>query len=350
VREFRDVAPGTIPRSLVWVTEHPISAGTIVARWERHRFLLGGPLIMRWFPERRGDIRASRRWGGVVRVARDPNDPSALPRHEALLSHHDARFILERLSRFAAREGMRVAVELLGTSGWVDASGCDPALDTACGRLLEIDGSTLADMKTDAARLDALAVNALFDELLDDLANTKDGSGAAHIQSTLVRTARVLTDVDLKQPDSDAGNGSVADAQRAIEAAAQSAKIHALLIASAAYEAPRSGSFTDVLDRLAIEHGARAIGDAWRPVSREEACATWRATLTRSLAYDSPLLPEEHAAALVEGFVEGFDHSALFYRNGDDGAYSPILDNTLEKGAGVIDGDRVGILFAGDED
>ena len=245
---------------------------------------------------------------------------------------------------------MRVAVELLGTSGWVDASGCDPALDTACDRLLEIDGSTLADMKTDAARLDALAVDALFDELPDRRVNTRDGSGAAHIESTLVRTARVLTDVDLKQPDSDAGSGSLAGAQLAIEAAAQSAKNHALLITSAAYDPPRSRSFTDVLDRLAIEHGARPIRAAWRLVSREEACATWRAALTRSLAYDSPLLSEERAAALVEEFVEAFDRGALFYRNGDDGAYSPILDNTLEKGAGVIDGERVGILFAGDED
>jgi hypothetical protein len=62
------------------------------------------------------------------------------------------------------------------------------------------------------------------------------------------------------------------------------------------------------------------------------------------------MIDPKEASQLVDAFVATFDADALFFRNGSDDAYNPVLGTTFEKGAAVVDGNAVGVLFVGDED
>src|SRR4051794_32598288 len=93
-RELRDVAPGTLPRSLVWVTERASTRPAVVAHWNRHRFFLGGPR-MRRFAKGGGGSGGPWLQGGYVRLVRDLDQaPCASQREEALLACWDAQWVI----------------------------------------------------------------------------------------------------------------------------------------------------------------------------------------------------------------------------------------------------------------
>jgi hypothetical protein len=62
------------------------------------------------------------------------------------------------------------------------------------------------------------------------------------------------------------------------------------------------------------------------------------------------LIEPETAARLVDDFVATFEPDALFFRNGKDDSYNPVLGTTFERGAAIVDSRSAGILVVGDED
>ena len=345
-RELRDVSPGTLPRSLVWVTEQATSNLEVVARWERHRYFLGAPFV-RSFANGAGASSGPRRVGGHLRLERDPTQPPCAPRREeSMLALWDARWVIAGLTRFARRTAMRVAVELRGVAGWVDGRGPDSNLEGACARFFDVEGVCPVDMRAAFDALDKARVRELLDRYPGRRDGVTDCGGAGHYEVGLLRTERVLGEVDLVE----GAAGGEQDACDALDSAATSAGIHELLAARAGYRSTGPASFPEVLDRLLLEHGGLPIGSAWREVRREEAISVWREALETSLAYRTPLVDAEAAARLVDAFVASFDPDALFFRNGSDTAYTPVLGTTLESGAAVVDTQAAGLLFIGDED
>ena len=349
-RELHDISPGTFPRSLVWVTARATKSQSFVAAWDRHRYFLGAP-VMRLFEEVRGSFGGPRRLGGYLRLERDADSAltyAATRREEAMLAFYDARWVLQRLSDFSRQSGMRVAVELRGSAGWITAGRPDATLAASLDALATVDGVSDAELRADIARLDSASVRELLDRYPERRKGISDCGWASHWEAKLALTERVLSEVDLTSAGE--GEDDSEPALEALEEASSSRGVHELLVAKMRYTTNSPASFPDVLDRLLVEHDLWPIGAAWRSVSRAEALTTWRRALTKSLAYDTPLLDDDEAEHLAEGFITSFEEDALFFRNGDDNAYTPVLGTTLEKGAAVVDGTSVGLLFIGDED
>lgn len=346
-RALGDVGVGTLPRSLAWAAERRTARPVHVAPWHRHRFHLGAP-VERWFAPLSEGVHAPVAAGGFLRLETDDvRPPHAAGSDEALLAHHDACFVLRRLSAFCSRTGTRVAAELRGLSGWVDAHGWDTAVQQACDRLLQVERVTLDEMKARALSLDRATIAAMLDARPGRRSNVTDCGWAPNIENGLFLTARVLREVDLVALDS---NGPCAcDKVAALQKELEAAPVHAALQVTG-YLGVGAGSFADVLDRLLVERDTTPLGGAWREVSRDEACAAWQSALTTSQAYGVPLLPDGEARRLVAQFLSLFDHDALFLRSGTDSAYWPVLGTTFELGAAVVDSTHVGILYVGDED
>lgn len=339
-RTHRDAPPGVLPRSIVWVTESGVSTPAAIAAWHRHRFWLGAP-AERWIKLRsRPDSLSA---AGYARLEHDPDAPR--DKQAALLAAHDATFVMERLTAHARRSGSRVAVEVRGATGWIDAEGPDAALREAGDLLLGVGDTNLADMKHALANLSAVSARRMLDERAGAMARVPGCGGAEQIDKTLRLAEWLLREIDLH--DATADN----DACAAVLEAGSAAGIKRLLVARARYEARGRAAFPDVVDRMLLEHGCMPIGAAaWRENTRAAACATWLRALSTSQAYESKLVEPGLAEQLRDRWLSSFDGDAMFLRNGDDHAYWPVLDTTFERGAAVVDATSVGLLYVGDED
>lgn len=281
-------------------------------------------------------------FGGFLRIETDL-EPAIGPTEDALLRAWDTRYVVEQLVLWAGRVGARIAVELHGRSGWVTQDGPDDVIQKACG----------GPWKNSPTEVERRAVRALLDASPHRRANVADCGFGPWIEADLLRTERALVDVDLFDHAITSSGESVdpyTDARAAIDSAMGAANVGTLLLEVVDYRASGSATFSDVLDRVLVEYGATAIGPAWVPASREHAMATWRAGLTSSLAYERPLASAQDASWLVDRFVSCFEPDALFFRNGDDRAYRPVLGTTFEIGAAVVDSRSAGIWFVGGED
>ncbi len=326
-RGYRDLSEGTLTRSMVWVTEHATRASPLVGCWDRHRYFLGAP-VTRWLVE--GDVHASRRSAGFVRLARSPAQATRLSaEQEAALTMRDACWIRDRLQAYAAASGTRIAVEISGHAGWLDAAGCDDELAPAFV-------SAHAPLTDPTALLDAHP---------DRRRDVPDCGWAPQWELALAIMERVLCNVDLVLDSESASDQTL----RELEAAVAS-HVWKLVLHRFRYEAARVGSFNDILDRMVIEQGSQPIAEAWREVSRAEAHATLVSVLTTTQAYGRPVFPSADAERHASTFLSAFEAGAMFFRNGNGSSWVPVLNTTFEEGVAIIDGSAVGMFFVGDED
>lgn len=336
-RGYKDVAAGTFPRSLLWVTEHATGTPQLLFGWERHRYFLGAPMT-RWLVD--GSPAAPRRSAGVARLARlEPLERSAAQpcglttEQEAGLALCDARFIRDRLQSFASSSGMRVAVELFGRAGFLDADGGDGELMKAFAAL-------------EARAVELENVDALLDAHPDRRRDVVDCGWAAQWETSLARTAHLLVLVDLfSEPAS--------PAQRTLAAIEEAVAEHVYLLALHRFRYVHASidDVTDLLDRMAVERGAQPNASAWRELTREAAHATIVEMLTTSLAYRRSVLPNAaDAATHAAAFLSTFQPGARYYTNRHDSHWTPILPTTFEQGIAVVDDTHVGMFYVGDED
>jgi hypothetical protein len=116
---------------------------------------------------------------------------------------------------------------------------------------------------------------------------------------------------------------------------------------------------TDVeaLDGRARELELNALGEAWRPLSREEAEALLGRMLHLDLAYDSECMEPERARELATRFCDLFGPEGRFFSNaeakahsGSGWGWSPLTGATFDIGIGARGAGLVGLVGVMDED
>ena len=122
-----------------------------------------------------------------------------------------------------------------------------------------------------------------------------------------------------------------------------------------------SGPVHPVLDDFVRGFGFNGLGEHWAEISPSDATAVARHVLRKDLAYGAPLMPEEEATALAQGFVGLFDGTVRCFTNGNSvlpaadprsvpHSDSPISAATFDTGVVCLAASRTGILWVEDED
>jgi len=118
-------------------------------------------------------------------------------------------------------------------------------------------------------------------------------------------------------------------------------------------------------DSAAVAFGIKALGDAWREVSRTVAKSILLELLRKDMAFLLPRLEESVVRTSVDDFLASFSVGSRFFTNGNwergwvrskhsntsvGPEWSPATDATFDGGIVAIDSWRSGILWLEDED